>query len=234
MSSLLEEIMGNGLRILLLGSYDKKTKEILHHLRKDLNGTFERYSPIPLLLENIDFLVPLTAQASVYTLIIERQEGGRGTAYILENQTKPVAIIDFLNEIDFTNKIGIKSHVLDFPQLRKLPELEKVSKLAEWADLIYFVRHLESTHGGELVELTYLIMQQAHSPSYRDPLKYEFFYKKGIEISTMIREIVDLSKIDTIEYNNYNTLWEKVLEITKKHISRLNSFTGRFNQFETM
>jgi hypothetical protein len=230
--SLLEDIMGYGLRILLLGSYDNKTKKILDDLRKHLNEKFERYSCITLLLENIDFFLSLKSGEPECAILIEK-EGERGTAYLLESKTKPLAIIDYFNEDDFKEKIGQESKAVDFKQFRKLSELEKVDRLEEWADLIYLVRHLESTRGGELVELAYLLLRQSGN-RYSDRLKYEVFYKIGIEISTMIKEIVGINKIDTIGYDNYKNLLTKVFGRTESHISRLNLFDGRFKQFENL
>lgn len=230
MSSLVEDIMGNGLRVLLLGSYDDTTKEILHNLQSDLDKWFERYSCTTLLLENLEVHVSLSTAANDYSLFFEK-DGRSGVCMILKDKTKPIERIEYEDEEDFRNKLGIGSGTIDFKQFRQVTELEKVAILNEWADVVYLIKHLENTRGGELVELTYLLSRRTMKSNH-DPLKYEFFYKHGIAISTMVKEIVANNKIAPLEYDDYNSLRDTALKITSRHISRLNTEIGRFRQFE--
>lgn len=150
---------------------------------------------------------------------------------VVKDKTKPVERIEYDGEEDFRKKLGAESGAIDFKQFRKVSELEKVVILNEWADVIYLVKHLENTRGGELVELTYLLYRK-NIKSNHDPLKYEFFYKSEIEISTMVKEIVSNNRITPVVYRDYDDLQQRVFEITGRHISRLNTEIGRFRQFE--
>jgi hypothetical protein len=225
-SSLLDDILGNGLRILLLGSYDGETKEILYQLKISLDERFERYASIALLIETVDVYISFDPGLHDYILLFEGRKNG-GTVFIMKGKTKLLESIDYDNEEQFQQRIG---NTIDFKKFRKLTQLEKVSMLAEWADLIYLVRHLESTRGGEFVELVYLLVRPG--TSMQDRFKYEFFYKKGIEISTMMKEIVINNKIDTTSYNDDDGLKDVVFAKTAAHISRLNVMTSRFKDFE--
>jgi hypothetical protein len=230
MSSVIEDILGSGLRILLLGSYDDQTINILHQLRLNLNETFQRYSCTTLLLENMDVYISLDPQIGDYSLFFENVGTG-GVVTIIREKTKPVEILSYKNEEDFKTNIGKDAGLIDFKNFRKVSELEKVLILNDWADVVYLIKELESTRGGELIELTYLLYNLQNRTNV-DPLKYEFFYKKNIEISTMMKEIVSNNKIIPQEYELTDQLNDKVIEITKKHISRLNTLISRFNQFE--
>ena len=230
--SFLEDIAGNGLRILLLGSYDSETKVILYRLRKDLGKEFARYASITMLVETVDVHVSLIPGLHDYVILFERREDGGGTALILKGKTKIVESIEYKNEDEFRQRIGSdSSNTINLRKFRKLSQLEKVSLLGEWSDVIYLIRQLEATRGGEFVELVYLLGSR-HGISAQDPLKYEFFYKKGIEISTMMKEIISYNKIEAIPYNDYNGLWEAVFIKTNYHISRLNTQFNRFKEFE--
>lgn len=227
----MEEILGNGLRILLLGSYDDQTKAFLHQLRNDLNERFQRYASITLMLENMDIYISPDPQVHDYSIFFEREGKEEAVVTFIKEKTKPIEIISYSNEEEFKKNIGKDSGNVDFRQFRKVSELEKVSILNDWADLTYLVKELELTRGGDLVELTYLLHKHAGKTNI-DPLKFEFFYKNGIEISTMIKEIVANNKIVPQKYTSYDELRDISIKTTERHISRLNTQIGRFNQFQ--
>lgn len=81
--------MGNGLRILLLGSYDPVTKDILHRLRLDLNQWFERYSCTTLLLDNLEIHISLSPSANDYSLFFET-EGKAGVVWLSKTKPNPL------------------------------------------------------------------------------------------------------------------------------------------------
>ena len=230
MSSIIEEILGSGLKILLLGSYDDSTKQILYDLRKLLNENFQRYACTTILLENLDVHVARAVGMHDFSMFIEKHEQ-RITVTIMKSKTTPIEILTFSDEVDFETNIGNSSTNIDFKQFRKVTELEKISILSDWADLIYTTKDLELTRGGELVELTYLLHNRIWKSNV-DPLKHEFFYKKDVKISTMVKEIISNNKIAPQEYASYQELEEKIIQTTDAQISRLNTQISRFNQFE--
>lgn len=227
----MSDILGNGLKILILGSYDKETKNFIKRAKNTLTDTFQRYSCTTLLLENIDMYVSSTSSAHDYWIIFENEEN-RNTVIILEDKIKPIEFIDYKNQEEFKKRLGKdSSQPIDFKQFRKLSQIEKVQYLDEWADLIFLIREVESTRGGEIVELVYLLFQQSSSKSWRDPNKYEFFYKNDITLSSMIKEIVNFYNIIPKDYLNADDLDNKLIDTVNYHISRLNMLSKRFNQF---
>lgn len=230
MNSIIDDLLGSGLRILLLGSYDDETKDIMYQLRTEINEKFQRYSSSVILLENIDIYIPLEPGLHNYTLFFENETNG-GVMTIITDKTTPIEKVSFANSEEFANSLGATGNAINFNQFRKLSELEKLSFLNEWSDLVYVLKNLELTRGGELVELTYLLLN-SFGKTMADPRKFEFFYKKEIPISTMIQEIITNNKISPKSYTTYDELKKHTFEITKNHISRLNTEINRFNQFE--
>lgn len=221
-------IIGNGLKILLLGSYDKETKPILRNLRKALNERFSRYICTTVLLENIDIHKSLTEGVDIH-LFLEKEDS-QITMTILRNGNQIIERLD-IDESEFSSTIGKDSKLIDYTQFRKLNELEKVMLLNDWADVVYLIKHNELTRGGELVELTYILFTNPSKKNINS-LKYNIFFQSDIMISTMLKEIVGIFKIDTISYTNYPIMENHVIQTTMDHISRLNVTIGRFNQFE--
>lgn len=223
-----DSIIRNGLKILLLGSYDKETKPILRNLRKILNEKFERYVCTTVLLENID-IHKSSIEGIDIQLFIEKEDS-QITMTIVRNGNQILERLD-VDESEFSSTIGEKSKLIDYTKFRKLNQLEKVGLLNEWADIAYTIKHNELTRGGELVELTYILFTNAKRANI-DAFKYNIFFQSNIVISSMLEEIVKNFRIDTISYTDYPSLEEMAIQTTRNHIARLNVTIGRFTQFE--
>jgi hypothetical protein len=122
-------IGGEGLKIVLLASYDKQTRNILNRLRLEINNKFERYDGFTLLLENLDVFVSLSPIKPDYSIFIENQDQFNGTITILESKNKILETIDFGNEEEYQTIVG-SSGSIDLTQFRKLREFEKLVLLA--------------------------------------------------------------------------------------------------------
>jgi hypothetical protein len=221
----MDNITGNGLKILLLGSYDPITKPILRNLRLQLNENFSRYSCFTILLENLDVHIS-SRQRDI--LLFEYNED-EIVCTILEDYK----IVETLSvpPNEFKEKLGIDAGLIAYNEFRKLSEMEKVKLLAEWSDLVLLVKHREDTRGGELVEMTYLLFNK-NTFNNSDPLKYIFFHRKDICISTMVKELITLFGTKVIPYKNESNLCEEVNSEIKKNITRLNLLESRFKVFE--
>lgn len=227
MKSAIDEISGRGLHILILGSYDQATKDILHRLRMDLNKQFERYSCFTVLLENIE-VHQSRAKSHDLFILIETENQYSGTVTIVQESS----ILDTLTFLDETELKGILSDdagVIDMKAFRKLKEFEKLMLLAQWADVIYLIKENELTRGGELVEVTYLLT--LGNISYLFTQNMEFFVHQGTTISTMLKELIEFRNIRTFSYDTYDNLIQNLIERTSWHISRLNATLSRFLSF---
>jgi len=226
----LQDLAGRGLRILLLGSYDEETKIILHRIRVDINNKFQRYSSFTLLLENIDVFIALEPGSHDFSILMENEAEFKGTVSIIRQGVKIIETINFNNKIEYDNTIGENSKTIDFTKFRKLKEFEKLSFLANWADIVFLVKHRELTRGGELVEATYLLLR--NDVSFFDPQKLEFFYQKDVITSSMLKELFEIRKIRAFPYENYDSLLALSFQQTEQHIFKLNTIMNRFAEFE--
>lgn len=216
--------------MLLLGSYDATTKKILRNVRNNLNESFTRYSCYTILLENLDVFVSTTIKEPSYFILLEREEE-EISCTILSSSTKIIETLMFKNQEAFNKYIGHEARIIDYGKFRKMSELSKIKMLDTWADLVYVIRDKEETRGGELVELTYLLHNRSE---IGDPGKYAIFYRKGISISTMLKEIIGMHRVATIDYVSEVELVDKFIENIGTNIDRLNVQFNRFLHFEMM
>lgn len=92
----------------------------------------------------------------------------------------------------------------------KLPILEKLKHLSFSASLLFLVRHRGLTRGGEYIELVYLLGE-----SRMDPSKVYFLKKEGIDLSEMVKEILNRFRINFRSYRNENELCSEAISIAK-------------------
>ncbi len=82
----------------------------------------------------------------------------------------------------------------------------KVRTLCRWVDLITVFRDQELTRGGELIELTILVLLELLKVESLCS-KATIFQASRITLSWMLREILDLGKItQPREYSNFDQL----------------------------
>jgi hypothetical protein len=220
------DVTGNGLRILLLGSYDSQTKSLLRSLRNRFNEIFARYECFTILLENLDVYVSTKQDESIIVLF-DREDDMLQCTIIKENKIEETIDIPAEN---FENYLGSGTGVIAYNHLRKITELEKINTLSTWSDLIIVIKHLENTRGGELVELTYLLFQK-YTFSNMDPFKYIFLHQKDMFISTMVNELLALHKVNKIQYKDEADLLQIAISEIQSNITRLNLLIGRFKEW---
>jgi hypothetical protein len=220
------DITGNGLKILLLGSYDPITKKILRELRLNLNEIFNRYGCYTILLENLDIHIPIDQDGSIIVLF-ENEEDQINCTIIKEDEI--VETINIKTE-NFEEELSNKAKIIAYNRLRKLSELEKIKLLAEWADIIFVIKQNENTRGGELVELTYLLFHR-NTMNNTDPFKFYFYHQEDIFISTMVKELLGINHVKILPYLDSSELFKKVDLETRSKITELNVKINRFNHF---
>lgn len=94
----------------------------------------------------------------------------------------------------------------------------KIIELCKWSDIIFIIKILPLTRGGELIELTMIVCKYLFQ---RDKTvnKVVLFKKKGIELSWMTKEMIDLGKIRSHNFRVFKDLWDltaKELELLIK------------------
>jgi len=199
------------LLILLLGSYDPETKKVLNTVKEEVakySTSFTEYI-IPLLLEDVELYRCTTAEK--YADIVVEKLNGRATAMIFEGgQLKDVRDFDARTFDDVEKELKKLGY-----SCSRLPVMEKLWQLATSSFLVFVIRHKELTRGGEYIELCLLLLSRGLSPS-----KAYIFIKSGVEISAMLEELIDATKINLRVYRDEEHLAEMVRRVIYYELAR--------------
>jgi hypothetical protein len=163
--------------ILLLGSYDTKTKEVLNRVKREI-AKYSTYLPehiVPLLLEDVELY---RCWRPPETEIIVERFDSRATVMLLEH-----GVLTDVWDIDAETleDIDLELRRMGYECVR-LPVMVKLQLLANVSFLVFLLRHMELTRGGEYIELAFLLGKRL------DPCKVYFLLRQGIEVSTMVDE----------------------------------------------
>ena len=161
--------------VLILGSYDSNTRQILYALREEI-------AKIASVIEGIDIIALLLAKVKVFeintktrqfTVMAELNEES-ATLYIFE-QCELIDVIQIKTD-------SIESRIKDIINEKWNENVEfflektilnKLDLFLSVPSFVIVVRHEELTRGGEYIELTYLLLRGI------DP-KSIFFFKKSL------------------------------------------------------
>jgi len=186
--------------ILLLGSYDKETKDILNRIREEIAkiSVYHGETIFTLLLENVEIYETDTGWVCVETINDKKM-------FILFKgdsiEVKDVVEVDDeKDDFEILKQLGYKSFV-------RIPVLEKLRILATISSLVLIVRHKELTRGGEYIELVFLLGRGLN------PRIVYLFVKSDVKISTMLKELIDFTEINFRIYESDDELIESIRRI---------------------
>lgn len=186
--------------ILLLGSYDPKTKPYLKKIREKIANTYSG-SVYAFILENLEMFT-----TDSYHMLVENISSEGLAIFVFEND-------QLLEEYHEKVKGNLDETVCrlmkreyNVSQIRRQPIIFKLDTLMLVARLIFLIRDKEETRGGEYLELMYAI-GSGHSG------KIWFFNKDGIILSEMLSEFLDGFKIHKRSFSNSSDLIKSVKRI---------------------
>jgi hypothetical protein len=195
--------------ILLLGSYDTKTKEVLNRVKREI-AKYSTYIPehmIPLLLEDVELYKCWHPPG---TDIIVEKFNSRATVMVLEHG----GLTDIWDiDAETLEDIDDELRRIGYEYIRP-PVMEKLGLLAKLSFLLFILRHRELTRGGEYIELAFLLSRGL------DPSKVYLLIRHGIEISTMVEELIDTYKMNVRFYRGGDRLGEMVRRIIYHELER--------------
>jgi hypothetical protein len=203
--------------ILTLGSYDSETKAVLRTLRDRLSeGLMGRQTPsLILLVEDVQvYRVDVQSEPLARYILISEREGNLLTIYLVKNST--ISDVVQLRIGESTTDAAVES----FTSSRlsavpyRLTVIEKVQNLASSASECFFVRDKEFTRGGEYIELVFLLGVGGIPPS-----RIVFFRRDGLNISSLLDEILDYYRIVLRVYTSIDGLAESALRLCRVHPS---------------
>ncbi len=194
--------------ILLLASYDPETKSILYRIRDEIAkySTYFRDYIITLLLENVELFM-----ADDRHVILVERFNDMATAMIFEEYSL-IDVVDF--KVNAEADVEAKLRSLNYQVLTKFSILDKLELLAQSSFLTFVIRHKELTRGGEYIELSFLLGRGL------SPDKVYLFINQEIEISTMLKELIEATRIRLRTYNDESDLVETIRRVIYYEIKR--------------
>jgi hypothetical protein len=208
--------------VLLLGSYDYETKQVLFDLKNHVIQQLMYYDDTVLIflldkLEIYSITLKDQNQTERDLIIICENYGSKITFLTLESN----AILD-ADDMVMPDNITEEQATINFIRSKypgstfsKLPIIEKLSQLADASTLTLLIRHKELTRGGEYIELAFLLGSKSQPP------KTVFLSKTNVEISEMVWELLDYHGVNFRQYKNEHNLATESIRLIR-HFIRIN------------
>lgn len=204
--------------ILLLGSYDPRTREVLLRAKVALAEGLaaEPWIAVPVLLDDVEFYRELhpTPGEPPLEVIAERSTAGF-TVYMIREDVLVDVIDGQCASRQFEPRVELQLRQSSGARLTKLSLLEKVQALARSRSLTFLIRDSELTRGGEYIELAYLL-GQGHSP----PGRMWFLKREGFALSEMASVALDEFGIHMRSYRSTKSLQDQIVRLARLHATR--------------
>lgn len=211
--------------ILLLGSYDDDTLNIMNYLKERLNQEFLDQDIRVFLLSDLELFTVKTDKDN-FVVLVERKAIGV-SVYLFRN----INLDDPIDAYDINDTNDSEEAIKEvFNRIRyKVKEVKKYDLILKFWNLAksslgnFVIREKEETRCGEVVELTLLaficggaysfdqqsfISSIASSQSNSDCI--HIFKKHNIQLSSMIKALADRFKITIEDYQDQNDLYNKI------------------------
>lgn len=190
--------------ILLLGSYDPDTKNLMDYIKRELAEKFGGEGVYIYLLDELDVYY-----SREYFAIIEKWERNKVSVHVFsmkgeEMETFDIPIQTFDEKIIKDECYKLLKEKFPIEKIEECAILDKLRMLARMAKVIILIRDKEETRGGEIAELIFIILNNFSS-------KLCVFKREGIELSEMIKEFLDQFNVVLRTYKHKEGLSKEIL-----------------------
>ena len=200
------------LKVLILGSYDKQTKDLMEKLTEEIKRIYDyRFEGklVAVLVENVRIFRSRTQNDRIYVLITEKY--GRKQVLSLFKDGRGLDVFEAGAREALEYETKIVSTISESKEFREIFVTSKVRSLSEWADLIPVVKERSLTRGGELIELSVLTCMKLFNAADYTP-KIMLLQRKGVKLSWMADELVKLGGMRSASmYQDFSSLMEVVV-----------------------
>ncbi len=188
--------------VLLLGSYDPDTKDLMNAVKLKVAEKFGGENTYIVLLDELDIFI-----ADQGFALAEHLRENEAEVLVFTHAGNPVE--QFTVQFKDVNVLKEKvcSKILQLLEARKCKMCEVLEKLKVAMDIasaIIVIRDREETHGGEIAELMYGVLA-----GFKD--KICLFKKEGIYVSNMLMEFLDYFNVNIRTYRFRKDLPKEVL-----------------------
>ncbi len=203
--------------ILVLGSFDKETKEILNAVKNDVVKIFSGLDVYCFLLDDVELYASRDGE---YRILVERYNRDLATVFLFDSEGTLLHTEDITVA---TADIALETHQFIKNWCQKMDRVQpdqfiehgiflKLELLFKASKTVLVIRHKEETRGGEYIELAYGIG--------RHPDKFYFFAKNDILLSIMVDEILKRFNVQKRTYVDIENLIQQALDIVRQNVKQ--------------
>lgn len=208
-------IKTDSIKILLLSSYDNETLKIIRRLSdkiiRDYGSEDYEWSGriIPVIARNVS-IFHAKSESDHYCLF-SQQYKEKWSLTVFKN----AKILDRMqcDELEYRRLLREVEKVViaSKGEYIKMKATPKIIELCDWSDIIFIIKIFPLTKGGELIELTMIVCRNLFQND-KTVDKVVVFKKKGIELSWMAKEMIELGRIQSHQFEDFEELWELAAE----------------------
>ena len=195
--------------LLLLGSYDPETKEILYRARDHVARSVAE-DVYAFLLDELEVYRGVGPSGEEVTVIVEK--GDEPAAMIVRN----TEIVDYMlispEEARDPERLRVRLEGAGYRLRDRLRVIEKLEAVAKTATAVLLIRHRGETRCGEYIELTFLLDKGV------EPDRVYFLWRREVKLSWMLSELVIEYGFRMLNYDTVDELLGLVEEIASRHM----------------
>ena len=189
--------------VLLLGSFDSKTRVVLADLRRRLVTEFRKEVLFVFVMDTLRMFY-----AGPYQILAEETKEDTYTLFIfLRGELFEVEDFEAKGTVEDLIVSYVEEHLGDEP-VTEPPIMDKLAALSLASKATMLVKDQELTRGGELVELSYLSIKYS-------PDKIWFIARSNVPLSTMVKEVLTMLKIGFRTYSTEDELADEASRIVR-------------------
>lgn len=189
--------------VLLLGSYDPKTREILDGMKKRLVTTFHSEDLFVFVMDSVRSFI-----AGPYQILVEELNEKHSTIFLFEQgELSEVEEIMTNGALEDALARYVEEHYEDLP-ISEQPIFDKLATISFASKATILIKDQEETRGGELVELSYLAMKFSSE-------KFWFLKRTDISLSTMVKELLTMLHVGFRVYSSREELEQETIRIVR-------------------
>ena len=218
LSFLIDQIQKKPVNVLILCSYDEKTKDLARRACLLVDDFY--MSPV-LMAEDVDIYLPRSRMSNIW-VARENRRPHQGSIQVFEGN-KLVQSKDFRSEKDFGQEIARITRSYRQSFLRETI-LKKVLILSKWANVILFLKNKELGRGGDCIELGILYARAM----YRSSMilsKVHVIQRRSVKTCVLMEEIIKDGNITRLKFRKIKEYENIIVKLIDKSI--LSQIRGR-------
>jgi hypothetical protein len=198
--------------MMILGSYDKTTKRLMHSIQPPLIRQYTDNKLMVYLLEDLITFDAIDIESGKTAMVVLDKSNEFQMTFFVFTDNEIVESDTLYSAYDESVVTGYLQQQYGITVTRTSSLLDALEFLCRLSIGTVVIRHEELTRGGELVELCVLVIRGY--PSSR----LLFARQKEIELSSMLKELLDKYRVKSFPYKTGQELQEGLSEFVSLRI----------------